>query len=228
MPDPIEQNLRVVRERINAACRRSGRDPAEIHLIAVTKTLPAEVVDRAAALGLHDVGENRVQELREKSDQVRFPVRWHLIGHLQSNKAKVAARLCTVIHTIDSVSLAQKLSLELESVDRDIEFLIQVNLGSEVQKSGVRAEAAPALARDLGRLPRMRLAGLMTIPPLADTNQTRRYFAEMRTLRDRIRDELKDPGFRELSMGMTDDFEIAIEEGSTMIRVGRAIFGERG
>jgi PLP dependent protein len=227
MPDPIEENLRVVRERISAACLRSRRDPAEIRLIAVTKTFPAPSVNRAAALGLLDIGENRVQELREKADEVTFPVRWHLIGHLQSNKAKVAARLCSVIHTIDSVSLAEKLSRELETLNRDIEFLIQVNIGSEEQKSGVRAEAAPALARDLVNTPRMRLAGLMTIPPVADLNQTRRYFAEMRALRDRIRNELQNPDFRELSMGMTDDFEVAIEEGSTMIRVGRAIFGER-
>lgn len=228
MPDPIEENLRSVRERIHAACQRSGRDPSEIRLIAVTKTFPAETVNRAAALGLHDIGENRVQELREKADAVTFPVRWHLIGHLQSNKAKVAARLCTVIHSIDSLGLAQKLSRELESVDRNIETLIQVNIGSEEQKSGVSIDAARALAEGLADLPRVRLVGLMTIPPVADMDQTRRYFAAMRNLRDRIRDGMKDENFRELSMGMTDDFEVAIEEGSTMIRVGRAIFGARG
>lgn len=228
MPDPIEENLRSVRERIDAACQRSRRDPAEIRLIAVTKTFPADTVNRAAALGLHDVGENRVQELREKADAVTFPVRWHLIGHLQSNKAKVAARLCSVIHSVDSLNLAQKLSRELESLDRDIEALIQVNIGSEEQKSGVSMASAPALAREIATLPRIRLVGLMTIPPVADPDHTRRYFAEMRTLRDRIRDDMKDENFRELSMGMTDDFEVAIEEGSTMIRVGRAIFGARG
>ena len=227
MPDPIEGNLRVVREKISAACQRSGRDPSAIRLIAVTKTFPADAVNRAAALGLLDVGENRVQELREKSDAVTFPVRWHLIGHLQSNKAKVAARLCSVIHSVDSLSLAQKLSRELEDADRDLEILIQVNIGGEEQKSGVPVESAGTLARDVAGLPRMRLAGLMTIPPVAGVDQTRRYFAEMRTQRDRIAEELKDPNFRELSMGMTDDFEIAIEEGSTMVRVGRAIFGER-
>lgn len=228
MPDPIEENLRAVRERISAACQRSQRDPAGVRLIAVTKTFPAETINRAAALGLHDVGENRVQELREKADTVTVPVRWHLIGHLQSNKAKVAARLCAVIHSIDSAGLAQKLSRELESVNRDIEFLIQVNIGGEEQKSGVSVDSAPALAREIATLPRTRLTGLMTIPPVADIDQTRRYFAELRSLRDRIRDELKDENFRELSMGMTDDFEVAVEEGSTMIRVGRAIFGERG
>jgi pyridoxal phosphate enzyme (YggS family) len=228
MPDPIEENLRSVRERISAACQRSRRDPSEIRLIAVTKTFPAETVNRAAALGLHDVGENRVQELREKADAVTLPVRWHLIGHLQSNKAKVAARLCSVIHSIDSLGLAQKLSRELESVDRNIETLIQVNIGSEEQKSGVSIDAAPNLVGEIAVLPRMRLVGLMTIPPVADVDQTRRYFAAMRNLRDRIRDKMKDENFRELSMGMTDDFEVAIEEGATMIRVGRAIFGARG
>lgn len=225
MADPIEGNLKGVRERIAGACSRVRRDPAAVRLIAVTKTFPASVVERAFDLGLRDFGENRVQELQQKAEAVNRPVRWHLIGHLQSNKAKVAARLCQVIHTVDSPALAEKLARE--STGKALEVLIQVNIGGEEQKSGVAPEQALDLARAVRGLQGLRLCGLMTIPPISDESGARRNFRAMRDLRDRIRDQLQDSTFCDLSMGMTDDFEIAIEEGSTMIRVGRAIFGER-
>lgn len=220
-PDPIEANLASVRSRIAAACARSGRQPGEIRLIAVTKTFSASVVERAAAAGLRDIGENRVQELRTKAEQVGASVRWHLIGHLQSNKARVAAQLSHVIHSVDSLDLAEKLAREAVAAGRELEVLIQVNIGAEPQKSGVNPAEVETLAKAMQQLPGLRLTGLMTIPPIVEADETRRYFRNMRELADRL-------GVRELSMGMTDDFEIAIEEGSTMVRVGRAIFGERG
>ena len=225
MADQLEQNLELVKRRMAEACRRADRDPGSVHLVAITKTFPATVVNRAIAAGLREIGENRVQELRDKVDQVFGSVRWHLVGHLQSNKARLATRLCDVIQTVDSLSLAEKISREAVAAAKEIEVLIQVNVGAEAQKSGVAPEEVPALARSIRRLDQVRLRGLMSIPPLADEGQTRRYFRQMRQLRDQVRGEIDE--LSELSMGMTDDFEMAIEEGSTMIRVGRALFGER-
>jgi pyridoxal phosphate enzyme (YggS family) len=225
MPDRIEHNLRVVLDRVAAACRRAGRETAEVLLVAVTKTFPAATVTRAVELGIQHIGENRVQELREKAEQVGVPVRWHLIGHLQSNKAGIAARICEVVQTVDSVSLAQKLSREAKTVEKTLEVFIQVNIGGETQKSGVDPSETAALARSIAGLPHLRLRGLMTMPPLADAAETRRYFRRTRELRDSLRAEF--PRLTELSMGMSDDYQIAIEEGSTLIRLGRALFGER-
>ena len=220
MQNLFEQNLARVRQRIAAACGRAGRRPEEVRLVAVTKTFSADVVRSALRAGVQDIGENRVQELREKAEQISEPVRWHLIGHLQSNKARIAARLCEVIQTVDSVELAERISHEAVASGKEIEILIQVNVGGEEQKSGVQPSKAHTLAGSIRRLDGLRLTGLMTIPPIADENQTRAYFRRLRQLRDEL-------GLAELSMGMTDDFEMAIEEGSTLIRVGRAIFGER-
>lgn len=225
MLDRLEENLKNVRHRIAQACRRAHRDPESVRLVAVTKTFPAEVVNHAIAAGLRELGENRVQELQDKVDQVVGSVRWHLVGHLQSNKARVATRLFDMIQTIDSLSLAEKISREAVVAAKEIEVLIQVNVGAEAQKSGVAPAEAATLARSVRALERVQLRGLMSIPPLADQTRTRQYFREMRELRDRIQNEIAEA--EELSMGMTDDFEIAIEEGSTMIRVGRALFGER-
>jgi pyridoxal phosphate enzyme (YggS family) len=225
MPDRIEQNLRVVLERVAAACHRAGRETAEVLLVAVTKTFPAATVIRAVELGIQHIGENRVQELREKAEQVGVPVRWHLIGHLQSNKAGIAARICEVVQTVDSVSIAEKLSREAKTMEKTLEVFIQVNIGTEMQKSGVDPSETAVLARSIKGLPSLRLRGLMTIPPLADAAETRRYFRRIRELRDSLRAEF--PRLTELSMGMSDDYQIAIEEGATLIRLGRALFGER-
>jgi pyridoxal phosphate enzyme (YggS family) len=227
MPDEIDQNIQRVRERIARACDRAGRDPGDVLLVGVTKAFPVEVVRRAVAVGLHELGENRLQELREKAEQVEGPVRWHLIGHLQSNKSKTALEICDVIHTVDSIPLAQKLSREAVALERDVEILIQVNVGGEPQKSGVSPEEVTPLAETVRDLERLRLRGLMTIPPIAEPQQTRVYFRQLRQLRDQLRADLLGAEFSELSMGMTDDFELAVEEGSTILRIGRAIFGER-
>ena len=214
----IRDDLQSVERRIAQACARAGRRRDEVTLVAVSKTKPAEMIDEAIAAGVTEVGENRVQEARDKKPLVRGRARWHLIGHLQSNKAKDAVRLFDVIQTIDRTDLAEKVARAAASAGKVQEVLIEVNIGNEPQKSGAAPADAGALADSVHKLDSLRLRGLMAIPPAEDA---RRSFGELRALRDRL-------GLEELSMGMTDDFETAIEEGATIIRVGRAIFGERG
>ena len=211
----IAENLAAVEQRIAAACGRAGRKRSEVTLVAVSKTFPADRVSEAIAAGVTHIGENRVQEARDKRPLVRGSARWHLIGHLQSNKAKDAVRVFDVIETVDSVDLAQKIARASEAA-RDV--LLQVNLGEEAQKSGVSTNDVEAIARQIRGIGGVNLIGLMAIPPLGDARQ---HFRKLRALRDQI-------GLEQLSMGMSEDFEIAIEEGSTMVRIGRAIFGPRG
>lgn len=219
--DDIRANLAAVEARIAAACARASRARSDVKLVAVTKTFPATDVEHAIAAGMTDVGENKVQETRDKKPSVASEARWHLIGHLQSNKAKDAVRLYDVIQTVDSVELAEKIARASEALGKRQEVLLQVNVGGEAQKSGVDAAAVPALAKTVGALPSLLLTGLMTIPPLGDSEAMRPYFRDLAKIGH-------DLGLQELSMGMTDDFEVAIEEGATIIRVGRAIFGARG
>jgi pyridoxal phosphate enzyme (YggS family) len=219
--DEIRANVRAVEERIAAACARAGRARSEVTLVAVTKTFPASDVDHAIAAGMTDAGENKVQEARDKQPSVAGSVRWHLIGHLQSNKAKDAVRLFDVIQTIDSVDLAERVARLAESNDKRQEVLVQVNVGGEEQKSGAEIADVPSIVQSIHALPSLHLTGLMAIPPFLEPEAVRPYFRKLRALRD-------DLGLPELSMGMTDDFEVAIEEGATIIRVGRAIFGARG
>jgi pyridoxal phosphate enzyme (YggS family) len=214
----IRDDLLAVERRIAEACARAGRRRDEVTLVAVSKTKPAAMIDEAIAAGVTEVGENRVQEARDKKPLVRGSARWHLIGHLQSNKAKDAVRLFDVIQTIDSVELAEKVARAAASAGKVQEVLIEVNIGNEPQKSGAAPADVERLARGLGSIDALRLRGLMAIPPAEDA---RRWFRDLRALRDAA-------GLTELSMGMTEDFETAIEEGATIIRVGRAIFGERG
>jgi pyridoxal phosphate enzyme (YggS family) len=219
--DEIAGNAAAVEQRIAAACDRAGRARASVQLVAVTKTFPAEDVSAAIAAGMTDVGENRVQETRDKQPLVSGSARWHLIGHLQTNKAKDAVRLFNVIQTVDSLDLGQKLARAAEAAGKRPEILIEVNIGGEPQKAGVDPAEVAALAAALRALPALHLTGLMTIPPHDEPEAMRPHFRELRALRDQL--ELE-----QLSMGMTDDFEVAIEEGATIIRVGRAIFGSRG
>lgn len=219
-PDEIRANLADVEARVAAACTRAGRRREDVQLIAVTKTFPATDVDAAIAAGVKQAGENKVQEARDKKPLVSGDARWHLIGHLQSNKAKDAVRLFDVIQTVDSLELAAKISRFAAAAGKTQEVLLQVNVGQEEQKSGAAPETIAALARDVGALPSMHVAGLMTIPPAGEPDAMRPHFRELRDLRDAL-------GLEHLSMGMTDDFEVAIEEGSTIVRIGRAIFGSR-
>lgn len=218
--DDIRTSLGEVEARIAAACARAGRPRADVQLVAVTKTFPAADVDAAIAAGATDVGENKVQEARDKQPGVASSARWHLIGHLQSNKAKDAVRLFDVIQTIDSVALAEKVARAAEAAGKRQDVLLQVNVGGEEQKSGVAPAEAIALAKQVAALPSLHLTGLMTIPPAGEPEAMRPFFRSLKSLRDEL-------GLAQLSMGMTDDFEVAIEEGSTIVRIGRAIFGSR-
>jgi pyridoxal phosphate enzyme (YggS family) len=227
--EQIAGNLALVRRRIAAACQRAGRSPDEITLIAVTKTVSADIVRSAYALGLADVGENRVQEAREKVTALGdLPLRWHMIGHLQSNKAGQTVTLFQMLHSVDSVEIAARLSRLLVAKRMFLPVLLEVNVGGEASKSGFRpADVAPAV-EGIAALPGLNVQGLMTVAPLVAAPELGRpYFRQMRALRDDLRARYPSESWRHLSMGMTDDFEIAIEEGATMIRLGRAIFGAR-
>jgi pyridoxal phosphate enzyme (YggS family) len=219
--EEIRANLTAVERRIVAACDRCARRREEITLVAVTKTFPAAAVDAAIAAGATDIGENRVQEARDKKPAVAGMARWHLIGHLQSNKAKDAVRLFDTIHSIDSGELADKVGRAAASAGKRQDVLIEVNIGREPQKAGIDPAEVTRVTAAIRKIDSLSLLGLMAIPPIGEAEAIRPYFRELRKIKD-------DLGLSHLSMGMTDDFEVAIEEGSTIIRVGRAIFGSRG
>ncbi|MGH9457794.1 MAG: YggS family pyridoxal phosphate-dependent enzyme [Thermoanaerobaculia bacterium] len=225
MAADLAARLSAIEGKVEAACARSGRRREEVTLIAVTKTFGPDLVEAALAAGMRDLGENRVQEAREKVARAAGRARWHLIGHLQSNKAKEAVALFDCIQTIDSEALAEKVGRHAEDAGKSLDVLIQVNVGGEMQKSGVAPEEIAAVARAVDAHRSLRLRGLMTIPPLLPGESVRPFFRTLRELRERARETW--PGCRDLSMGMSDDFEVAIEEGATMIRLGRALFGER-
>ena len=217
----IRENVAAVEERIARACARSGRTRGEVTLVAVSKTFPASFIDEAIDAGITEVGENRVQEAREKKPLVRGAARWHLIGHLQTNKARDAVRLFDVIQAVDSLDLAEKLARAAEAHGKRQDVMLQVNIGDEPQKSGIERAEVDAVARQATALPSLRVIGLMALPPIGTPEESRPYFRELRSMRDAL-------GLEHLSMGMSEDFEAAIEEGSTIVRVGRAIFGSRG
>jgi pyridoxal phosphate enzyme (YggS family) len=225
--DP-RRSLAAVRERIAAACGRAGREPSDVTLIAVSKTFPADAVRAMMDAGQTVFGENRVQEALTKIDAVGPGPAWHLIGSLQRNKARHVVGRFALIHAVDSATLAAELDRRATGAGVVQPVLIQVRQGGETTKSGVDAPDLPALVDDLAGRPGLDLHGLMTIPPPADVPEDNRgWFAELRALRDR---EASRTGLAlpHLSMGMTDDFEVAVEEGATLVRVGRALFGERG
>jgi pyridoxal phosphate enzyme (YggS family) len=229
MAPGISDRLVQVRHRIVAAAEGHGRDPAEVTLIAVGKTFPAERVAQAVLAGATDLGENRVQEAAAKRPDVPAAT-WHLIGPLQRNKAGLALATFDVFHTVDRVDIARRLQLLLERdwPGRKLRVLIEVNIGSEPQKAGALPEEAADLATEVLGHDRLELIGLMAIPPFGDDPEASRpYFSALRRLRDQLTDQLGHP-LPQLSMGMSHDFEVAIAEGATMVRVGTAIFGERG
>jgi pyridoxal phosphate enzyme (YggS family) len=225
----LRANLAAVRERMARAAERAGRRPEAVLLVAVSKTVPVETIRAAVAAGVPALGENRVQEAREKVAAIGHPVPWHLIGHLQTNKVKEALACFDTIESVDRLALAEALSARAARESRRVSALVQVNQGDEPQKGGLRpAELRAALERMLG-LPGLDLRGLMTIPPLPrEPEDSRPYYREMRKLLDAASGWGVPPEFRELSMGMSGDFEVGIEEGATVVRVGTAIFGPRG
>ena len=218
----LQENLFRLQERIENACRRAGRKRDEVTLIAVTKTHPVEIIREAYDLGLRDFGENRVQELLKKKDLLPGDICWHLIGHLQSNKAKYIAPFIHCVHSIDSIETAKELSKRAEQFTRTIDVLLEINVANESTKEGIATSEAPELLHLIfEEAASLRITGLMTVAPNADDpEKVRPYFRELRDLRDKL-------GLGELSMGMSNDFEIAIEEGATMIRIGSTLFGKR-
>ena len=223
----IRKRLAEVRRRIDAAAGRSGRTAEAVTLVAVSKTMSVEAIREAVAAGVTVLGENRVQEARDKIAALAGVAEWHLVGHLQTNKAKLAVGLFQRIHSLDSVRLAEELERHARETGRRVRCLIQVNVGGEEQKSGAPESGVRPLLEAANRLPHILVEGLMAIPPfLSDPEAIRPYFRRLRLLRD----ELAREGFSlpDLSMGMTQDFEVAIEEGATLVRVGTAVFGPRG
>ncbi|MGA3172987.1 MAG: YggS family pyridoxal phosphate-dependent enzyme [Syntrophorhabdales bacterium] len=219
----IAESIAATRDRILRACLRAGRRPEEVRLIAVTKKVAVEKVAEASALGLVDFGENYVQEAKGKVEALGPGPTWHMIGHLQTNKAKHAARLFSYIHSIDRIALLS----ELERLGKPLDLLFEVNLSGEATKHGATEESLRGLLKEAATLRHVRPIGLMTMPPFdEDPEKSRPYFAALRELLSRVNKEF---GMKmtELSMGMSADFEVAVEEGATMVRVGTAIFGER-
>ncbi len=213
-------------ERIEEAARRAGRDPREIQLVAVSKTVESARIREAIEAGVSVLGENYVQEAQKKIEEIGRLVAWHFIGHLQSNKAKYAVRLFDMIHSLDSLPLAEELNRRAEQADRFIQVMIEVNLSRQATKFGADEDRVMNLAKEILHLRYLSLEGLMTMPPYFDSPEmSRPYYIELRKLQEKMVSE--GISMKELSMGMSNDFEIAIEEGATYVRVGTAIFGPR-
>jgi len=227
---PIRDNLERVRERIRKAAGRAGRDESEITIVGVTKTFGAEVVTAAVEAGITDVGENRIQEFLGKAAQVTVPCRWHLVGHLQTNKVNKAVGRFALIHSVDSLRLAEKLSGA--SIERKLvtDILLEVNTSGEESKYGLRPEETVEVSDAISPLPGVRLRGLMTVGPwVDDVAAVAKAFEGLRLLKEAVERESCDhDSLPHLSMGMTGDFEVAVAEGSTLVRLGRVLFGERG
>ena len=217
----IEQNLLEINKRVSQACERAGRSQDDVTLIAISKTVTAAAIETAYKAGIRNFGESRVQDAPSKIEQlehIRDDITWHMIGHLQTNKAKTAVNIFDIIHSVDSLKLAATLN---EHSYNKLPILIQINAGGELSKSGFALHGTEKALKEVGELPNLQIEGLMTIAPwVDDPEEVRPVFRQLRQMRDAL-------GLRHLSMGMTDDFEVAIEEGATLVRVGRAIFGER-
>ncbi len=224
----MTDTLSTLKERIEAAASGCGRSAEQVRLVAVGKTQPVERIRQAIASGVDIIGENYIQEAREKFDRLhQIPVQWHFIGHLQRNKAKYAVRMFDLIHTVDSLRLARELDEQARKIDKVQPILVQVNNSGEQTKSGIEEAQASALVQDILNMRHLRLQGLMTMPPYFNApEKARPYFASLRKLRDRLVDQCHVP-LADLSMGMTGDFEVAIEEGATLVRIGTALFGAR-
>ncbi|MCX7818643.1 MAG: YggS family pyridoxal phosphate-dependent enzyme [Kiritimatiellae bacterium] len=223
----IADRVARVRERIERACAAAGRRSEEITLVAVAKTHPPEAVAAAAAAGVRVIGENRVQEAAAKLPLCPAHLEWHLVGHLQSNKVRPALRLFSMLHSVDSIPLLRRVDQIAAEEGRRIRVLLEVNVAGERSKFGFPPDAVAEAVREANRLPRIELAGLMTVPPICrDPEDVRPFFRALRELRDRCTQQCGTP-LPELSMGMSADFEVAIAEGATMIRVGTDIFGPR-
>lgn len=226
----IAQNIQRINEKIVGVAQKAGRRPQDIKLVAVSKLFPAEAIREAVDAGQIIFGENYIQEVQTKRALVPAETIFHFIGHLQSNKAKIAAETCSMIETLDSFKLGRTLNKQLEALNQSLDVLIQVNIGNDPKKAGVAAQDVEYLLNEINELSRLRVCGLMTIPPLAtDPEQSRPHYRNLRIMAESFAAKNLFPHVTrpELSMGMSDDFHIAIEEGATLVRVGTAIFGHR-
>lgn len=225
----ISKNIAHIKAQIDSACERSGRCKEEITLIAVSKTKPVSLMKEAYAAGCRDFGENRVQELTEKYDQMPKDVKWHLIGHLQRNKVRFIIDKVALIHSVDSLRLAEEINKEASKINRIISILLEVNIAEETSKFGTTGEDAVTLAENVAKLPFIKIQGLMTVAPYVEKQEeNREYFAKLRQLHVDIRKKnIDNVSMNVLSMGMSGDYQTAIEEGATCIRVGTGIFGDR-
>lgn len=222
----IAANIKNILQRMKLAAERVNRKPEEIKLVAVTKTVDIPRIREAISAGIIIIGENRVQEAREKFKEIGRAVQWHLIGHLQTNKVKYVFDIFNLIHSIDSPSLAEEIQRRAETRGIRMNVLIEVNLSGEKTKFGILPEAVSGLVKSICRLKNINIQGLMTMPPFSESPEdSRPYFSMLRMIRDSIQKE--GIMINDLSMGMSNDFEVAIEEGATMVRIGTAIFGER-
>lgn len=226
----LEKNLELVKLKINEVCLRTGRNPDEITIVAVSKTFPFPKIIELNKLGQMDFGENKVSELRQKYYNISFQsigkINWHLVGHLQSNKVKDVISFIHLLHSVDTFKLAEEIEVNAKKINRQIDLLIQINTSREAQKYGVAPGDAVSFCKQISLLENIRVKGLMTIAKLTDdTEEIRKNFRDLKRIYDELKPVMKD--FEYLSMGMTNDFEIALEEGSNMLRIGSAIFGER-
>ena len=222
-------NYKSVEEKVIQACKRAGRDPSEVTLIAVSKTKPISMIEELLPLGVRDFGENKVQELTETAEILSPEIRWHMIGHLQRNKVKYVVDKACLIHSVDSLRLAEEISKEAGKKNRTASVLLEVNVAGEESKFGIAPEEALPLAKEIAGLPHIQIKGLMTIAPYTeDPENNRNFFRDLRKLSvDIAQENIDNVTMNVLSMGMTGDYEVAIEEGATHVRVGTGIFGER-
>lgn len=225
----LSENLREVEEKIAKACQRSGRDPKEVTLIAVSKTKPVEMLQEAYDAGARNFGENKVQEIVDKYDQLPQDIRWHMIGHLQRNKVKYIVDKVEMIHSVDSLRLAEAIDKEAKKKEVTVPILIEVNVAEEESKFGLSLEEVTAMAEDISKLTNLQIKGLMTVAPFVeDPEENRKVFRSLKKLSvDIAAKNINNVTMSVLSMGMTNDYEVAVEEGATMVRVGTAIFGAR-
>lgn len=225
----IKENIKLVEENIKKACEKVGRDVNEVTLIAVSKTKPYTAIEEALPTGVKDYGENKVQELCDKYEILPKDIKWHMIGHLQRNKVKYLVGKASLIHSVDSIRLAEQIEKEYAKADEIANILIEVNMAQEESKFGITSEETEQLVREIAKFPHIRIKGLMTIAPYTDNPESNRvYFRNMKKLSVDIENKnIDNVSMSVLSMGMTGDYQVAVEEGATLVRVGTGIFGER-
>ena len=227
--ETIKNNLEIINKKIKKAALKVNRNPEEIKLVTVTKTATTEQIEEAINAGIKIIGENRVQDAKKKYQIITAEVEWHLIGHLQTNKAKYAVEIFNCIHSVDSIKLAQEIDKRSLQFGKIMDVLVEVNVSGEETKYGIKSEEVETFLKEISEFPRIRIRGLMTIAPIVeDKEEVRPYFRKLRELSEKIKSKnIENIKMDYLSMGMTEDFEIAIEEGANMVRIGRGIFGFR-